>query len=51
MRSPAATGRHHATPASPKVDDREDLPDAVRLVLTLPGGSLTRDLAVPPQPL
>lgn len=35
----------------PEVDDREDLPDAVRLVLTLPGGSLTRDLAVPPQPL
>ncbi len=35
----------------PDVDDREDLPDAVRLVLALPGGSLTRDLAVPPQPL
>ena len=33
------------------VDDREDLPDGVRLVLTLPGGTLTRDLVVPPQPL
>jgi general secretion pathway protein J len=35
----------------PDTDEREDLPDGVRLVLTLPGGTVTRDLAVPPQPL
>jgi general secretion pathway protein J len=32
------------------VDNREDLPDAVRLVLTLDAGALTRDILVPPQP-
>lgn len=37
---------------SPKPDavDREDLPDGVRLVLTLAEGLLTRDLALAPQP-
>lgn len=29
---------------------REQLPDGVRLVLSLPAGPLTRDLQVPPQP-
>ena len=29
---------------------REDLPDGVRLVLSLAAGTLTRDIAVPPQP-
>ena len=29
---------------------REDLPDGVRLVLTLANGTLTRDLMVPPRP-
>jgi hypothetical protein len=29
---------------------REDLPDGVRLVLTLSSGVLTRDILVPPQP-
>ncbi|GAB4126133.1 MAG: hypothetical protein Fur0014_23200 [Rubrivivax sp.] len=32
------------------LDAREELPDGVRLVLTLPEGPLTRDLLVPPQP-
>ncbi len=32
------------------LDNRDDLPDGVRLVLTLPDGPLTRDLALPPQP-
>jgi general secretion pathway protein J len=32
------------------LDDREQLPDGVRLVLTLPAGTLTRDILVPPQP-
>jgi general secretion pathway protein J len=32
------------------LENREDLPDAVRLVLTLAAGTLTRDLLVPPQP-
>lgn len=32
------------------LDQREDLPDGVRLVLTLPSGVLTRDILVPPQP-
>jgi general secretion pathway protein J len=32
------------------IDAREDLPDAVRLVLTLAAGPLTRDIIVPPQP-
>lgn len=32
-------------------EDREDLPDGVRLVIVLAGGTLTRDLVVPPQPL
>lgn len=31
--------------------EREDLPDGVRLVLTLGGTTLTRDIVVPPQPL
>lgn len=35
---------------SAALDDREDLPDGVRLVLTLPAGTLTRDILVPPQP-
>jgi general secretion pathway protein J len=32
------------------LDAREDLPDGVRLVLTLATGVLTRDILVPPQP-
>ena len=32
------------------LDNREELPEGVRLVLTLPSGTLTRDLLVPPQP-
>ncbi len=32
------------------VDAREDLPDGVRLVLTLDRGTLTRDILVPPLP-
>lgn len=32
------------------LDAREDLPEGVRLVLTLPSGVLTRDILVPPQP-
>lgn len=32
------------------LDAREELPDGIRLVLTLPAGPLTRDLLVPPQP-
>lgn len=32
------------------LDAREDLPDGVRLVLTLSTGVLTRDILVPPQP-
>jgi general secretion pathway protein J len=32
------------------LDEREELPEGVRLVLTLPAGTLTRDLLVPPQP-
>lgn len=35
----------------PELEEREDLPDGVRLVLVLAGGTLTRDLVVPPQPL
>lgn len=35
---------------SAALDAREDLPDAVRLVLTLAAGPLTRDIIVPPQP-
>lgn len=36
---------------APDEQEREDLPDGVRLVVTLAGGTLTRDLVVPPQPL
>ena len=32
------------------LDAGEDLPDGVRLVVTMTGGTLTRDLLVPPQP-
>ncbi len=35
----------------PEPEEREDLPDGVRLVLVLAAGTLTRDLVVPPQPL
>lgn len=35
---------------NPAVDAREDLPDGVRLVLTLDRGTLTRDILVPPLP-
>ncbi len=34
----------------PQAQTREELPDGVRLVLTLAHGTLTRDLMVPPQP-
>jgi general secretion pathway protein J len=49
-----STGNRSASRNASRPDNdeaREDLPDGVRLVLTLPGGTLTRDLAVPPQPL
>ncbi len=36
--------------SNPVVDAREDLPDGVRLVLTLDRGTLTRDILVPPLP-
>lgn len=36
--------------AGVSLDDREELPEGVRLVLTLPQGPLTRDILVPPQP-
>lgn len=39
-----------AAAGSPPATAREALPDGVRLVLGLPGGELTRDLLVPPQP-
>jgi general secretion pathway protein J len=32
------------------IDVRDELPDGVRLVITLPEGPLTRDILVPPQP-
>jgi general secretion pathway protein J len=32
------------------LEEREDLPDGIRLVLALPAGPLTRDIIVPPQP-
>ena len=33
-----------------ELDTGEDLPDGIRLVVTTAGGTLTRDLIVPPQP-
>lgn len=47
--APAASASAPA-PGSPPAKAREALPTGVRLVLALPGGALTRDLLVPPQP-
>jgi general secretion pathway protein J len=47
--APPASGAAPGT-GNPALDNRDDLPDAVRLVLTLPGGTLTRDILMPPHP-
>jgi general secretion pathway protein J len=44
------TGPGDPAQAGAALDEREELPEAVRVVLTLPGGTLTRDILVPPQP-
>jgi general secretion pathway protein J len=51
VRGPAtgASGAGTGT-GNPALDNRDDLPDAVRLVLTLPAGTLTRDILMPPHP-
>lgn len=47
--APPASGAAAGT-GNPALDNHDDLPDAVRLVLTLPGGTLTRDILMPPRP-
>ena len=39
-----------ASGAAAALQQRDDLPDGVRLVLTLAAGTLTRDIVLPPQP-
>lgn len=47
--APPASGAAVGT-GNAAIDEHEDLPDAVRLVLTMPGGTLTRDILMPPHP-